>query len=67
MANDNPVYHAFAYNPSTIDYDIWVGVGTREAIRNGGFRGDGIVLWCPHERLVDGWSFRVLHPHCMPL
>ncbi len=55
LINDTPVYHAFAFNSNTVDYDIWVGVGTRDAIAKRGLRGDGFVLWCPHEWLVDGW------------
>jgi hypothetical protein len=57
MTNDTPVYPAFAYNPATVDFDIWRGIGTREAIAKLGLRGRGLVLWCPHEWLVDGWSF----------
>ena len=49
MQNDTPVYHAFAFNPKTIDYDIWVGIGTREAIAKRSLRGDGFVLWCPKQ------------------
>jgi hypothetical protein len=49
---DTPVYPAFAYNPNTVDFDIWRGMGTREAIAK---RGVGDVQWCPHEWLVDGW------------
>jgi hypothetical protein len=41
LVNDTPVYHAFAFNPNTVDYDIWIGIGTSEAIAKRGLRGDG--------------------------
>lgn len=55
MNNDSPVYHAFAYNPVTAQYDIWAGIGTTYAIAKRGLRADGFVLWCPHEWLIEGW------------
>jgi hypothetical protein len=52
MANDTPVYHAFDI------YGRWIGMGTRAAIEKDGLESDGIVHWCPHEWLVDGWRPR---------
>lgn len=58
MQNDTPVFHAFAYNPLTAQYDIWVGMGTRQAIAKCCLKGDGIVHWCPHQWLIGGWRDR---------
>jgi hypothetical protein len=59
MINDTLVFDAMAFNPSTVSYDIWKGVGTREAIEAAGFH---VVkaTWrgCPKEKLKDGWSYR---------
>jgi hypothetical protein len=52
MKNDTPVFHAFDL------YGQWVGMGTREAIEKRRLHGDGIVFWCPHELLIDGWRDR---------
>lgn len=51
MKNDTAVFHAFKNG-------VWMGMGTREAIRRRGLESDGLVLWCPHEFLVDGWRGR---------
>ena len=61
MKNDTPVFDAMAFNPSTVSYDIWKGVGTREAIKAAGFRvvDPAPVYYCPKEVLKDGWSFRI--------
>jgi hypothetical protein len=57
--NDTRVYPAHAFNPQTIQYDIWVGVGTEEVIEKCGFKADRAnVLHCPKEQLVDGWAYR---------
>jgi len=58
MQNDTPVRHAFAYNPQTVQHDLWVGMGTHEAIAKRGLKGEGDVYWCPHQWLVDGWRDR---------
>ena len=49
IVNDTPVYHAFD------DCGNWIGMGTTQAIKKRRLRSDGIVHWCPHEYLVDGW------------
>jgi len=43
MHNGTPVDHAFVFNPKSVDYDIWVGIGTREAITKCNLRADGFV------------------------
>jgi hypothetical protein len=67
MTNDTAVYDAMAYNPSTVDYDIWVGLGTREAIANRGLKPDWATLrYCPKEWLVDGFRSKDAPPPPRP-
>ena len=56
MPNDTPIYDAMAYNPSTVQYDEWVGQGTLEAIDKRGLKPDLATLkYCPKEWLIDGF------------
>jgi hypothetical protein len=56
LQNDTAVYDAMAYNPSTINYDIWVGLGTLEAIKKRDLKPDMATLrYCPKEWLTDGF------------
>jgi hypothetical protein len=52
MKLDTAVYHAFDL------YGQWVGMGTQEAIEKRRWHADGVIFWCPHELLVDGWRWR---------
>jgi hypothetical protein len=55
LQNDTVVFHAFAWNPVTVRYDDWRGMGTRAAIAERSFEAQGPVHYCPKERLKDGW------------
>jgi hypothetical protein len=60
MTNDTAVFDAMAYNPNTVQCDIWKGIGTREAIEAAGYRVLRETLkYCPTEKLKEGWAFRV--------
>lgn len=60
MANDTAVFDAMTYNPVTVEYDIWKGVGTREAIEAEGFRVvESTLKYCSKEKLKDGWAVRI--------
>jgi hypothetical protein len=56
MQNDTAIYDALAYNPSTVQHDIWVGQGTLEAIQKRGLKPDLATLkYCSKELLTDGY------------
>jgi hypothetical protein len=56
MPNDTAIYDAMAYNPSTVQHDVWVGQGTLEAIYKRGLKPDWATLkYCPKEWLSDGY------------
>jgi hypothetical protein len=61
MQNDTVVFDAMAFNPITADYDIWKGVGTREAIEAAGYRvvEAATLKWRPKETLKGGWALRI--------
>lgn len=52
MKNDTAVFHCFD------DYGRWVGMGTGAAAEKRGLHIDGVVHWCLHELLVEGWHPR---------
>jgi hypothetical protein len=63
MTNDTAVYDALAFNLQTIEFDIWVGMGTREAITQRGFKADPATLcYCPKEWLIDGFRAKDAPP-----
>jgi hypothetical protein len=52
-------YEAFAYNPSTCQYDIWRGTATLETIRRYGLKPDlGYPLYADEKLAHDGWGIR---------
>jgi hypothetical protein len=55
MKNDTAVFHAFAWNPVTVRYDDWRGMGTPSAIAERSFEAQGPVHYCPRDWLNDGW------------
>jgi hypothetical protein len=55
MKDDTAVFHAFAWNPVTVQYDDWRGMGTCVAIAERSFEAQGPVHYCPREWLMDGW------------
>ena len=55
MKDDTAVFHVFAWNPVTVQYDDWKGMGTRVAIAERSFEAQGPVHYCPKEWLMDGW------------
>jgi hypothetical protein len=55
MKDDTAVFHAFAWNPATAQYDDWKGMGTRVAIVARSLEAQGPVHYCPKEWLKDGW------------
>ena len=55
-------YEAFAWNPLTYNYDVWVGTATRETIRKAGFKPDLSYVMYDDEKLsVDGWACKPRH------
>lgn len=63
MPNDTQVFDALAYNPLTVQHDIWVGMGTFDAIRERGLKAElTTVCYCPKEWLVDGFRSKDAPP-----
>ncbi|MCP3444107.1 hypothetical protein [Bradyrhizobium sp. CCGUVB14] len=64
MPNETPVFYAFAVDPATGAWKIWMGTGTREAIAAAGYRTPPKPFgYCSKSSLKDGWGFRFLHIH----
>ena len=55
IKDDTAVFHAFAFNPVTLQYDDWRGMGTRAAIAERSFEAQGPIHYCPKEWLKEGW------------
>jgi hypothetical protein len=53
-------YEAFAFDPSTCDYDLWMGTATVAAIRRAGLRANLAYPYYGDETLGedDGWACR---------
>ncbi len=51
-------YEAFAFNPITCEYDIWVGTGTLATIQRAGLKPDLANPYYGHPSLggKDGWG-----------
>jgi hypothetical protein len=50
---------AFAFNPSTCDYDLWMGTAPLETIKNFGLKADlSYPLYGHTSVCVDGWACR---------
>jgi hypothetical protein len=57
--NQTAYFYAFAYNPLTVSYDLWIGTATLPAIREAGLRADLSYPMYGDEKLaVDGWAFK---------
>ena len=41
IKDDTALFHAFAFNPVTLQYDDWRGMGTRAAIAERSFEAQG--------------------------
>ena len=54
VKDDTAVFHAFAWNHVTVQYDDWRGM-TRAAIAERSFEAQGPEHYCPKEWLKDGW------------
>jgi len=55
IKDDTALFHAFAFNPVTLQYDDWRGMGTRAAIAERSFEAQGPIHYCPKEWLKEGW------------
>ena len=50
---------AFAFNPATCDYDLWMGTASLEAIKKHGLGADlSYPLHGDKKMCVDGWGFK---------
>lgn len=50
-------YEAFAYNPSTCSYDLWMGTAPLTTIRKRGLKADlSYALYGNEAMVVDGWG-----------
>jgi hypothetical protein len=57
--NQTAFYEAFAFNPSTCDYDLWMGTATIETIKKNGLKADlSYPLYGDEKLCVDGWGYR---------
>jgi len=56
--NDTAYFEAFAFNPRTVEYDIWRGTATLAAIRKAGLRGNLAFPNYGDKALggADGWA-----------
>jgi hypothetical protein len=62
MMNQTAYFHAFAYNPRTVDHDIWVGNATLAATKKAGLKADlSYPLYGDEKLAVDGWAFKAPH------
>ena len=53
------LYEAFAYNPSTCDYDLWMGTAPLKTIRKYGLKADlAYPLYDDEKKCVDGWGYK---------
>jgi hypothetical protein len=59
MTQQLVLYPAFAFNPSTCDYDLWMGTASVETIKKYGLKADASYpLWADARKCVDGWGYR---------
>jgi hypothetical protein len=50
-------FEAFAFNPSTLQFDIWKGTATLDAIKKAGLAVDlSYPLYGDDKLAVDGWG-----------
>ena len=50
-------FEAFAFNPRTLQFDIWKGTATLDAIRKAGRAADlSYPLYGDEKLAVDGWD-----------
>ena len=56
-------YEAFAFNPSTCNYDLWMGTAPIETIKKSGLAADlSYPLYGDASMCVDGWAFKNTAP-----
>jgi hypothetical protein len=59
IKDDTALFHAFAFNPVTLQYDDWRGMGTRAAIAERSFEAQGPIHYCQRNgSRRDGWISR---------
>ncbi len=53
-------YEAFAFNPATCEYDLWVGTAPLTTIEKHGFKADLSYPLYADKNLAnaDGWAFK---------
>jgi hypothetical protein len=52
-------YEAFAFNPTTCNYDIWMGTATLATIKKLGLAADlSYPLYGDESMCTDGWSYK---------
>jgi hypothetical protein len=57
--NDAVFFHAFEFNRSTLEFDIWKGVATPEAIKAAGLAANlSYPLYGDARLAVDGGTYR---------
>jgi hypothetical protein len=62
--NQTRYFNAFAYNPSTVSYEIWAGTATLAAIRKAGLKADlSYPVYGDEKLAVDGWTFKAPPQH----
>jgi hypothetical protein len=59
MNNQIAFYHAHAFNPATVQFDIWMGTAPLETIKKYGLGADlSWPLYGDMSQCVDGWRFK---------
>jgi hypothetical protein len=57
--NQVPLFEVFAFNPSTCDYDIWMGTATLETAKKHGLKADlSYPLYTRQADCADGWGYK---------
>jgi hypothetical protein len=53
-------YEAFAFNPSTCEYDVWMGTAPLNTIERHGLKADLSYPLYADKKLcgIDGWAFK---------
>jgi hypothetical protein len=61
MRNDTAFYPVMAWDPVTVDFNIWLGNATAEIILRLGshVRAGPLIAYEPGEKHPSGWAYRV--------
>ena len=65
MGNDTAFFYVMGWNPSTVDFDIWLGNATAGTIAKLGssVRSGGLIGYEPADKHPSGWAYRVPEHH----